>query len=209
MKRLLLVILWLPITLLTLIMSLYFFAYHTQSLKNEVLAKEKLNQIAYSDLMTILGEATQSAAIQESAKIINDTKVKIISQYLKKYQSPMLENSQALVNSANNYNIDPFLIVAIAQCETNLGKKSPEGCYNPFGLGIYSQKMLCFNNWEESFELMAKILRNKYHNQGLNTPEDIMIKYCPNSLEKDGQWAKCVSHFIEDLKKMEAESKSL
>ena len=114
----------------------------------------------------------------------------------------MKERAQILVKWAKEYNVDPFLILAIAQCETNLGKKSPENCFNAFGLGIYGDKKLCFENWDEGFRFIAKTLRHKYHDQGLNTPEEIMTKYCPASIEKaDGHWAKCVNRFREEAAK--------
>jgi hypothetical protein len=191
MKRLLVLSIWFPATLITLIISFSFYHYRYQLLKEKISKSEKIYQIA-TFLPRVLGLATDSTS-------------QSVQYYLNRYQSPMRGTGESLVQAAREFEVDPFLILAIAQCETNLGKKSPEGCYNPFGLGIYGQKKICFTSWEESYQLMAKTLRKKYLDQGLTTPEQIMEKYCPVSLEeKDGHWAKCVNRF-----KKEAESINL
>lgn len=189
MKKLLLLAIWFPATILTLTGSLVFYHYRLNFLKEKINSSQLLAEIYqnYSFLPRVLGFSY-------------DPRLEKISAYLKKYHSPMEKDSQQLVESAYKYEIDPFLMVAIAQCETNLGKKSPPDCYNPFGLGVYGKKRLCFENWEQSFELMAKTLRKKYHDYGLVTPEEIMEKYCPTSIEKsDGHWAKCVNRFKKEV----------
>lgn len=114
----------------------------------------------------------------------------------------MIGTEENLVRISGKYGLDPFLIVAIAQCETNLGKKSPPGCNNPFGLGVYGKKKICFETWKQSYEVMSKTLRKRYFDQGLTTPEQIMTKYVPVSIEKaDGHWAKCVNRILKDIKK--------
>ena len=49
----------------------------------------------------------------------------LVEEYLQEHDSPMLDTSEALVESARKYDLDPLLLVAIAQCESNLGKKMP------------------------------------------------------------------------------------
>ncbi len=179
MKKLLMLLIWFPSALVTLTISLIFYSYRYAYLQK----KSQLNLGGFNIFAQVLGFSYD----------LEEEKVKA---YLTKYHSPMKSSAGSLVKSAKSYQIDPFLIVAIAQCETNLGKKSPPDCYNPFGLGIYGKRTICFNNWEESFELMAKTLRKKYFDYGLDTPEKIMEKYCPASIENaDGHWAKCVIRF--------------
>lgn len=193
MKKLLMIFIWLPASLITLIASLSFYIYRyqyfTAQVKNSNYS-ETAHQL-YNFFPKVLGFSI-------------DIKYEKVRRYLEKYKSPMRGTSQALVEAADIYDIDPFLIVAIAQCETNLGKKSPEDCFNPFGLGIYGKKKTCFENWEESYQTMAKTLRKKYFDLGLTTPEEIMEKYCPVSIEKsDGHWAKCVNRFKKDVEKID------
>jgi hypothetical protein len=194
MKKLLILVIWFPATILTLAASLLFYQYRlrfvSQNLWNTHLLQK--NYHSYGFIPQVLGFSY-------------DIRVEKIYRYLQKYRSPMTKNSQDLVSLADQYQVDPFLIVAISQCETNLGKKSPPDCFNAFGLGIYGDKKVCFDSWPQNLEAMAKTLRTKYLDYGLVAPEQIMEKYCPASIEKaDGHWAKCVNKF-----KTEAENINL
>jgi len=188
MKRLLTLFIWFPAALLTIFISFLFYIYRLQDLYQQTQQIKSINAFTRF-LPSVLGlSATPEDNTTESVK-----------KYLNKYKSPMKESTPALVQWAREYDVDPFLILAIAQCETNLGKKSPENCFNAFGLGIYGDKKLCFEDWDDGFRFMAKTLRQKYHDQDLYTPEEIMEKYCPTSIEKsDGHWAKCVNRFHEE-----------
>lgn len=147
----------------------------------------------YNSLPKVLGAFT---GLVESADAIPE----MTCQYLKKRNSPMYPHCVSFTEIFNSYNIDPLLGLAIAECESNLGKKMPADCYNPFGLGIHSRGTLCFNSWEEGFEAEAKFLRKRYFAQGITQPEEIMVTYTPPALEKGGSWAKCVNHFLEKFK---------
>lgn len=197
MRRLLTAIFWLPACLATIALSIVFYNYRAEFLLKQVQAVENIKKAAsleiFKSLPSVLGFSVASAKA-------NDQAINIVRQYYKKYKSPMRGTAKALVETCREYNIDPFLIVAIAQCETNLGKKSPEDCYNPFGLGVYAKKKICFDSWEQSYQTMVKTLRKRYFDQGLTTPEQIMTKYCPASIEKaDGHWAKCVNRFKKEV----------
>lgn len=196
MKRLLVLFIWFPSILVTLLTSLLFYSYYTQTL----LFRRKLKQLAkrpkfyqmYISHPKTLGVATTSIKTEDAIP-------ELVHQYLKKYNSPMADTAYEFVRIFRDYNIDPTISLAIAQCESNLGKKTPPDCHNPFGLGIHSRGTLCFNTWEEGYEKMAKTLKEKYIDQGLNTPEDIMKKYCPLSVEKGGSWARCINQFIKEI----------
>lgn len=196
MKRLLILFVWFPTTLLTISVSLFFYLYYSFNL----LAQERLKQITekpryyqmYMSVPKTLGISTVNIQTDDAIP-------ELIAQYLQKYHSPMAESAYAFTEIFRAYGIDPIIPLAIAQCESNLGMKTPENCYNPFGLGIHSEGTLCFQNWEEGYEKMAKVLKSKYLDQGLTSPEEIMEKYCPLSVEKGGSWAKCVTQFMEEI----------
>jgi hypothetical protein len=202
MKRLLLVCLWLPSSLL---LVLYSFSYYLTLSREElsrvdtsIQLKKSISAVPYkmyASLPNVLGAKTVDAYYIESQDIIPD----LVYDYFKKYKSPMLESSSNLVEIARKYEIDPLLLVAIAQCESNLGKKMPPDCHNPFGWGIHSKGTLCFTTWEEGYEAISKGLRSNYFDKGRSKPEDIMEMYTPASLEKGGSWAKCVSKFMGQL----------
>lgn len=205
MKRLVIIFLWLPVTLATLAVTIALqnFRYQQTFTDNLQSFSQYLDKWSntnayqlYSSLPKVLGATTASITGKDAIP-------EIVKNYLTKHNSPMTPYAQDLINAGNQYNIDPLLLVAIAQCESNLGKKMPKNCNNPFGWGIHSKGTLCFPTWKEGFYTVAKGLRDKYFNKGLNSPTELMTYYTPPALEKGGSWAKCVNQFLDDLKESE------
>jgi hypothetical protein len=129
----------------------------------------------------------------------SDARVYIVKNYLKKYSSPLEPYSQNLINISDKYSLDYRLLVAIAQQESNLCKKIPESSHNCWGYGIYDDKITRFDNYPQAMDIVANTLKHKYIDFGFDTPEKIMAKYTPPSLEKGGPWAKGVNQFMNDL----------
>jgi len=195
-KKLTFSLIFFLITPITLTISLFALVKTNQNQKITTLAKQPINQVSsqtpsrlYAALPEVLGEMT--AAIQTG-----DARPIIIEKYLKKYNSPLLLYADELLKASEKYGVDYRLIVAIAQCESNLCKKSPPGSYNCWGFENGETKFL---SWEQALDQVAKTLREEYLDKGLETPGEIMVKYAPPSVEKGGPWAKCVSQFIEEL----------
>ena len=126
-----------------------------------------------------------------------DAVPEIIKAYLTKYNSPLLPHADYLVNAARSYRIDPRLLVAIAQQESNLCKKIPDDSFNCWGWGIHSRGTLKFTSYEEAIDAVVKGLAKNYFGEGLTTPEAIMGIYTPLS---DGSWARGVQQFIDQMK---------
>ena len=201
MKRLLIILIWLPVTITTLFVALALqnFRYNLSLAENldswNVFTNNQYTSNSYqlySSLPKVLGATTVAITSQDAIP-------ELIKEYLEKQNSPMAPYTNDLIKAARKYNLDPLLLVAIAQCESNLGKKMPPGCNNPFGWGIHSKGTLCFDTWQAGFQTVAKGLRDKYFNTGLDSPEELMARYTPPALEKDGSWAKCVNYFLENL----------
>ncbi len=64
-----------------------------------------------------------------------DARPIIIRQYLAKYNSPLEPYADFIFQTSQKYNLDSRLLVAIAQQESNLGKKIPVNSYNAWGVG--------------------------------------------------------------------------
>jgi len=126
----------------------------------------------------------------------DDARPIIIKKYLEKYQSPMAPYADLIVETSDKYGLDWRLLVAIAQQESNLGKKAPSNSYNAWGWGIHSRGTLLFSGWEQGIETVAKGIKEKYIDKGYTTPEEIMSKYTPLS---SGSWAFGVNQFIQEL----------
>ena len=128
---------------------------------------------------------------------VGDARPLLIKNYLDRYNSPLAPYSDYIFTISQKYNLDYGLIVAIAQCESNICKKIPLGSYNCWGFGNGESR---FKSWEGAIEYVAKTLKEDYYDIGLVTPDQIMPKYVPPSVEKGGPWAKCVNQFLGELR---------
>jgi hypothetical protein len=125
-----------------------------------------------------------------------DARPVIIRKYLEKYKSPLLPYSDLIFQVSKDYGFEYYWVVAIAQQESNLCKKAPEGSHNCWGYGIHKRGTLSFDNYELAIKSYADYLKREYFDKGLNTPELIMKKYCPSS---NGSWAAGVQQFINEM----------
>jgi len=189
MKKLFSIFVFFTFTPLTLLASI--FTLNQISPRQEPTQLQSFQSVSqlYAALPETQGEVL-GAVVEEDARPV------IIEKYLEKYDSPLLPYAQDLFNASEKYGVDYKLIVAIAQCESNLCKKSPSGSFNCWGFENGETKFL---SWQQAFEQVAKTLKERYIDQGLTTPEEIMPKYAPPSVEKGGPWAKCVTQFMDDL----------
>lgn len=136
---------------------------------------------------------------QIGSLITGDSRPIIIRQYLKRYRSPLEPYADQIVNISDKYQLDYRLLVAIAQQESNLCHKIPADSHNCWGYGIYGDQVIRFDNYLQGLETVAKTLRLKYLDQGLNTPEEIMTRYTPPSLAVGGTWAAAIQQFLSEL----------
>lgn len=127
----------------------------------------------------------------------SDARPELIKNYLRKYNSPLIDMSNFLVKKADEYGLDYRLIPAIAQQESNLCKVIPAKTYNCWGWGIHSKGTLGFNSYEEAIEAVMSGLKKEYIDKGLTTPDMIWKKYTPSS--PDGAWAHGVNQFMAEM----------
>lgn len=128
-----------------------------------------------------------------------DARVDIIATFLTRYKSPLTpadRYAHILVDAADRYGLDYRLLPAIMMQESNLCKASDPAIHNCLGFGIHKGGTLAFDSYEESFDRAARELKERYINQGLITPEQIMRKYTPSS---NGSWANSVNQWIAEM----------
>ncbi|HEX8923475.1 MAG TPA: hypothetical protein VF828_01965 [Patescibacteria group bacterium] len=140
-------------------------------------------------------ENTKQSIVSDEVKKA-DARPQIIKNYLTKYNSPLADYSDEIFDLSQQYGFDYYWIVAIAQQESNLCKKIPEGSHNCWGYGINSAGTLRFESYDLALKSYAEYLDREYFKKGLNNPELIMRKYCPSS---NGSWAYGVQHFIDEM----------
>ena len=208
MKSLLIVSSWFVAAITALGVSLWTYSWlgamGTASAATQVLGESVARPPA--EYLAAYAAVPDEVAELKTAVKSKDARPVVVENYLTKYKSPMSGQGQFIVAKAeelgNKFEIDPtylsYLTIAIAQNESNLGKKMPPNCHNAWGYGIHSAGTLCFGNWEEGItRFMTGVAEDFIAKRGLETPEQIMTRYTPHS--PTGVWAKSVKSFLEDL----------
>ena len=195
MNSFLKVALWFPLTIFTLVFTINLYS----SLKTT----KGINGLIRQEISDLKNGPITFAAIPRVAFDIKtayakeDARPMLINRYLAHYKSPMEGMGDYIVKVSDRFELDPYLVVAIAQQESNLGKITPPNCHNAWGWGIHSAGTLCFDSWNEGINTFVSGLSEKYLAYGLRTPEQIMTKY--NATSPGGAWAKGVNQFLEEL----------
>lgn len=119
-----------------------------------------------------------------------------IKAILKKANSPLYNSSEAFIEACRTYELDCYLLPAIAGLESGYGKHILQESYNPFGWGggkIY------FKSWQEGIHAVGYGLRYHYINKGAVSIEHIGKIYAASPT-----WAVRIRSFIDQF---EAEEK--
>lgn len=195
-KNLILVVVFLTLTPLTLLTSLFsLLSFKNVDSTKEVLQASAKNYLSTSGVRVYASLPTYTSSISEEIET-GDARVEIVKQYLEKYNSPMTSHEAKIVETADKYGLDFRLITAIAQQESNLCKIIPPETYNCWGWGIHSEGTLGFNSFEEGIETVSAGLKKNYIDKGYTTVEEIMNKYTPMS---NGSWANGVNTFMAEM----------
>ena len=195
MKSWLKVIFWVPSAVLCLVIFLQVYTKLGRTQGVQGLLRQEINTVKNEPI--VFAALPRAAFEIKTALASEDARPLVIDHYFTHYASPMAGLGQYIVDVADHYKVDPHLIVAIAQQESNLGKIMPDNCHNAWGWGIHSAGTLCFDSWKEGITTFTSGLADKYLAYGLRTPEEIMTKY--NSTSPGGAWAEGVTQFLEAL----------
>jgi hypothetical protein len=206
-KRVLVVAGFIPVAVATLSISLFLLIKLPTVNEVDVLLRQQAKLIktpppkykVAAFVPQVLGSFTEAITSGDARPII-------IRNYLERYNSPLSQHAQLFVEKADEYGLNSYLLpVAIAQQESNLGKRTPPNCHNAWGWGIHSKGTLCFKNWPEGIDAYIKGLTENYSDILAIEDEDkmlqsLMTRYAPVSIEKaDGAWAKGVKTFLNDM----------
>jgi len=195
-KNLILIVVFLVVTPLTLLTSLFSLVSINNSTKTLPEKNDQvLGKIAPSGYKVYASLPTDLPGISGEA-LASDARSEIIRQYLSKYASPLLPYADLIVSAADEHQIDFRLITAIAQKESNLCKVIPPGSYNCWGWGIHSEGTLGFRSFEEGIKTVTAGIAKDYVAKGYDTIEKIMSKYTPLS---NGSWALGVNQFMSEM----------
>lgn len=121
-----------------------------------------------------------------------DCRVEKLRAFLESYNSPLAKYAEDFVKIADQHGLDWRLIPAITGVESTFGRQIPYRSFNAYGWvnGEYR-----FDSWEQSIEIVAKTLKEKYLDRGLETPVEIGPVYAPPS----PAWGIKVNAFMEKI----------
>ncbi len=199
-KKIALLILWMMTSVTTLLFSVRLFQ------SQNLLAESQMKPSVLGDMNSLMERETPEllyAAIPLPSNKIKtaiksaDARPEILRQYLAKYESPLEPLADLIVQMADENGFDFRWMVAIAQQESNLCEKIPEGSYNCWGWGIYGDKVTRFASFDDAVRRIAPQFKKTFLHTGPNTdPEQVMKTYTPPS---DGSWAFGVNQFMDEM----------
>ena len=126
----------------------------------------------------------------------HEGRVDVLKEFFARYNSPLVDYAQNIVEAADKYKLDYRLLPAIAMQESTLCLKAPKGINNCWGFGIYGKKKTSFESLAAAIEVISKTISRDYHGRGLIEPAQIMTRYTPANTNG---WAEKVSYVMERI----------
>lgn len=148
--------------------------------------------------VTVAASSFTESGVEITTSIVGEhvNRHRILSEFFKKYKSPLAAHVDTFLAVADKYNIDYRLLPAISCTESTCGKFLIEDSYNPFGWGIYGKNAIHFKSYDEAIETVAAGLHKGYVSRGLDTPEEIEHIYTPPS---KGSWRRATRFFMNQM----------
>lgn len=164
---------------------------HRQNILNEIdsIAQNPNKQFTLSAAPLVLGAISDEVTVA-------DGRAANLRNFFRKYNSPLYDYAEVLIEVQDKYGIDYRVLPAIAMQESEGCKKIPPGSHNCWGWGIYGDKVTTFASYPEAIETVAAGLKKNYVDQGRYTASAIMERYTPSS---PGTWAYAVNFFLKAL----------
>ncbi len=185
-------IFWIGLFVILFVANLAIALTYTQKVRRLATAKAVLDEIdsGYEYEQSFANEGVTGEAM------IGDGRIANLKRFFRKYNSPLYDHADVIVETADQYKFDYRLIPAIAMQESGLCRVIPNDSHNCWGWGIYGSTVTRFSSYPEAIRTVSKGLRVYYIDKGLTTTEQIMAKYTPSS---NGSWARGVNTFIRAL----------
>lgn len=148
---------------------------------------QKAQKIASASSFQAIPEVITSTTY---TPVETEARVETLSEFFKRYDSPLEPYAQKIVETADKYGLDWRLVPAIAMQESTLCKRIPKNSNNCWGFGIYGSKVTRFSDYNTAIETVSKTLAVEYkEKRGLEQPHEIVTRYTPTSTT----WADKVS----------------
>ena len=193
--KILLTILWFPLTFVLLLVNL--------ALLKSLYVEQSPVQAA--DTITPAKHITASAGTAQilgASVIAGDARSLLLSSFLEQHTSPMAPYAELIVREADSHGLDFRMVVAIAMCESNLGKRMPKKDeFNAWGIAVYTgqNQGKAFDSWPHAITWVSNYIKTKYYDRGITDLKEIGAIWAPPSVEAGYSWTKCVENFQDNI----------
>lgn len=197
-RKFFLVLIWFPITFIFLIANL-------TVLSSTVRAGVQLSPLSttpegFADLQ--ISASSQTTQVLGANVIAADSRALLLESFLRQHQSPLAPYAERIVQKADENEIDFRLIVAIAMCESNLGKRMPtRDSYNAWGVAVYTgeESGASFLDWPHAIDWVSDYIKERFYDKGIKDLKEIGAIYAPPSVENGYSWTNCVETFQQSI----------
>lgn len=127
-------------------------------------------------------------------KII-DRKEKL-TKFLQKRNSPLVNNVDTFIETADKYGLDYRFLPAVACLESSCGLRLIPNSHNPFGWGVYGNNHIAFESYDVAIQKVGEGIHKGYILKGADTIEKIAPIYNPPNHAK---WLANVKNFMNQI----------
>ncbi len=193
-RKLVLLAVWFPLTLVVLIFNLTLLSLTQYSRTIDA----PLSAVPLEDGSYKIAAAAGTGKVLGASVIGADARSLLLESFLRQHDSPMTQYADLIVQKSDDKGIDFRLVVAISMCESNAGKRMPKrDSYNAWGIAVYTGQITGadFRDWPHAIDWVTTYIKEKYYDQGLIDLKDIGAKWAPPSVNTGYSWTKCVEEF--------------
>lgn len=190
-RKALLLVLWFPLTFILLFLNLALL----RTLNRQATPVQAGETTVFPKNITAMAGTAQ---ILGSSVVAGDARALLLKSFLNQHNSPMAPFSELIVTEADSNGLDFRMVVAIAMCESNLGKRMPKKDeFNAWGIAVYTgeNKGKAFDSWPHAITWVSQYIKTKYYDRNITDLKDIGAIWAPPSVEKGYSWTNCVQNF--------------
>ena len=194
-RKSLLVVVWFPLAFVLILLNLTLLSATISSDKSA--GNTSIVNLRSDDRLVTASHGT--AQILGAQIIPGDARSLLLYSFLNKNESPMAPYADLIVQQADENRIDYRLVVAIAMCESNLGKKIPKkDQFNAWGIAVYTNDDAgkAFSDWPHAITWVTRHIRQHYYDRGITDLKNIGAIWAPPSVQNGYSWTNCVQNFM-------------
>jgi hypothetical protein len=192
-------LIWLGAFLLMASVNLLVIGSYVKKVKRVQASARILDEIEFdyeSTQMTADADIINVQIDHDEMVATSDARIANLKRFFRKYNSPLYDHAEYVVQVADENSLDYRLLPAIAMQESGLCRQIPHNSHNCWGWGIYGSKVTRFASYPDAIDAVSKGLKKNYIDRGLTTANQIMEVYTPSS---NGSWAHGVNTFLQAL----------